>query len=94
MTATTARPLVRPDGLAGDICPKIPLDALDWREIGATTGDHPRSRLIAKMQIGSVEIHVEAYEVRKNRSTNELTAVAPALRSPLDQLGEIHDSIF
>ena len=37
MTATAIRPLVRPDGPASDIVPKIPLDALDWREIGAAT---------------------------------------------------------
>lgn len=71
--------------------PTIPLKDLQWEEIGEE-GD-PSSRLLAHIRIGSLDMHLEAWEV-ENRSRPQVAKAGSMRKVDLELLIEIMDCYF
>jgi hypothetical protein len=62
--------------------PQIKLDQIHWEETG--DDENPRARLLAHIQIGPVDMHLEAWEV--DESDGDQCAVPDSMRSTEHEL--------
>lgn len=72
--------------------PTIPLDSLKWDAIGF--GSDPHSRLLAHIRIGSLDMHLEAWEIDQEEEDCQEVKASTLRADDFERLCAMMDSTF